>query len=125
MIVPQRRQRSVSTRYLAFASFGSPGDEYRAVMAEFQVKGLSPGFALFVESVDFMLVDVHAVNATPHEDVLMGVEWLDDLLAPLVIHQGGQEGVGLFALLITSPSGVSLGTTVMNVCGEVPIASDH
>ena len=72
-----------------------------------------------------MLVVVDAVNASPHESVFMSLEWLEDLLAPIVIHQGGQEGVGLFALLVTSPSGVSFGITVMSVCGEIPIASDH
>ena len=92
---------------------------------EVEWEAADPGVDILIQEVRLLLVDVNAVNATPHERVLMSVKWLEDLLAPLVIRQGGQEGVGLFALLITSPSGVSFGITVMNVCGEVQIASDH
>ena len=77
------------------------------MVTEVEWEAADPGVDILIQEVSLMLVDVNAVNATPHESVFMSVEWLEDLLAPLVIHQGGQEGVGLFALLITSPSGVS------------------
>ena len=43
---------------LACARLGAPGEEYGAMMTELQVNGFGPGFAFFVQSANFVAVDV-------------------------------------------------------------------
>ena len=112
----------MSTRNLALASFGPSGDEYRAVMAEFQLEGFSPGFALFVEGVNFVLVDVDAVDAAAHKTILMSVPRLADFLQTVLLNDASVKGFNLSCFAAARPVGLCLAEPVVQVVSEVPVA---
>ena len=93
---------------LALAGRGSSGDVDRAVMAELKLEGFSPGFALLVEGVDLVLIDVNAVDAAAHKTVFMSVQRLEDFLNAMLLDDASVEGLHFFSLAATRPVGLFL-----------------
>ena len=56
-------------------------------MAEFQLKFAGPGLAVFVESVNRMLVNVNPIQPTAGEPILMRAQGLEDLLEVVILDE--------------------------------------
>ena len=87
VVVAMSRERRVSARDLALAFLGPPGTEDGPVVAEFELKFAGPGLAVFVESVNRMLVNVNPAQPATGEPILMRVQGLEDLLEVVILDE--------------------------------------
>ena len=81
-VVAKGRQRRVRAQNPVLARSAPSREEHWTVMAEFQLEGFGPGFALCMMSIGFRLVYVDPVNAAASEAVLMRMRRLKYLHEP-------------------------------------------
>ena len=68
----------------AFAFFGPPREENMTVVAELQLEVTSPGLAVFMKSINGMVVDIDPVRTTAGKAILVRVQGLKNRLEVVV-----------------------------------------